>query len=295
MLGFSEDQLRAIQQLETDDDVVFKTRSEYHPAVYLLALEGSSTPDPAWGLAETALDAVVQLFQPSPAISHVELFIPKNNSFEDSNFATYIGCQAGWGKSFGGQRNFYLGRNASLWRAVPIAARDASDRVRTEACGHEGTPYSLARYAMAVPPFRAFSGMLPNGVGAPAHCATLSARILQRALQERAPAHASGWYGPSTLFLEMESKANTDNTRQFLENSITSTSSDCSPYEETQALHTLLGGSDQDVAALTDAQATRAVSLLTERALQPGLDATGRRIVQRQLATALLRNSIVRK
>lgn len=295
MLGFSEDQLRAIKQAESgNDELTIKTHSNYNPFVYLLALEGSPNPDPSWGLAETALDAVVQLFQPSPAISHIELFVPQNNSFDDPNFATYIGCKAGWGKSFGGQRNFYLGRNASLWRAVPIACQDASERVRTEACAHEGTPYSLARYAMAVPPFRALANMLPDGIGSPAHCATLTARILKRALAENAPSHSSAWYGPSTLFIEMESKRATEKTRQFIEDSTFSTAP-CSTYEETRALHTFLGGADEDVAALGDAQAARAIGVLTERALQPGLDATARRIVQRQLATALLRDSIVRK
>jgi len=294
MLGFSNEQLRVIKQADSGNEATHSTHSTRSPVAYLLALEGSSTPDPAWGLAETALDIAVQLFQPSPAISHVELFLPQNNTFDDPNFATYLGCLAGWGKSFGGQRSFYLGRNASLWRAVPIAAQDASDRVRTEAVGHEGTPYSLSRYAMSVPPFRAFSGMLPNGVGAPAHCATLSARVLQRALPERAPMHSSGWYGPSTLFLEMESSNSLEKTREFLKNS-TFTTTDCSNYEETNALHMLMGGSDEEVVNLTDAQVQRAITILTERALQPGMDATARRIVQRQLATALLRDSIVRK
>jgi hypothetical protein len=294
MLGFSEEQLKAIHEAEHGEGGIFKIENMSNPFVYLLALEGSETPDPSWSFAEAALDTAVQLFQPSPAISHVELFVPQNASFEDPNFATYIGCEAGWGNTFGGQRNFYLGRNASLWRAVPIAGENASARVRTEAHGHEGTPYSLARYAMAVPPFRALAGMLPNGVGAPAHCATLSTRVLQRALPERAPTHSAAWSGPSTLFLEMESKQSLESTINFMENSTYKTT-ECSPYEETNALYTLLGGSDEDVAALTEAQCERAIWVLTQRALQNGLDATARRIVQKQLATALLRRAIVRK
>lgn len=306
MLGFSQAQLRAIEQAEIAegvesaglDDGERASGSRHNPVVYLLALEGSSTPDPSWSFSEKALDSIVQFCQPTPAITHVELFVPKNSAYEDPNFSTYLGCRAGWGRSFGGQRSFYLGRNASLWRAVPVACVDASDRVRAEAVAHEGTPYSLPRYVAAVPPFRALAGMLPEGVGAPAHCATLAARVLQRALPEVAPKHASPWYGPSTLFLELESKSAMAATRRYVETSAFLSSdvagASCSAYEETRALHSILGGSDEEVAALTDAQAKRAVALLTERASRPDLDPTARRIAQRQLATALLRGSIVR-
>ena len=70
--------------------------------------------------------------------------VPAASRGDDMHFATYLGLQAGWGRSFGGQRNFYLGRNAALWRAVPIACSDAASRTRSECAKHESTPYSIA-------------------------------------------------------------------------------------------------------------------------------------------------------
>jgi hypothetical protein len=261
--------------------------------VYLLCLEGSSVPDPAWSSAEVFIDKVVQLAQPSPAITHCELVIPSAAPADDMHFATYLGLQAGWGKSFGGQRNFYLGRNAALWRAVPIVCSHAAPRMRKECATHESTPYSVVRYLCSAPPLRAFAGLLANGVGAPAHCATLSARTLQRALPEVAPLHSASWYGPSTLYLEVSTGAvQANSTRYMME-----TESMQSVVEEettTRALHTLLNENDDAVLQLTTDACEHAIRALTARCLELGLDEVGRRLVQKQLATALLRYSIVK-
>jgi len=262
--------------------------------VYLLCLEGSDQPDPAWSGAEMLIDRIVQLAQPSPAITHCELVVPAASRGDDMHFATYLGLQAGWGRSFGGQRNFYLGRNAALWRAVPIACSDAASRTRSECAKHESTPYSIARYLCSAPPLRAFSAMLPDGVGAAAHCATLSARVLKRALPEVSPGHSSAWYGPSTLFLDLSQGDAQANSARFL----LETESMESVVEEettTRALHVLLNENDDAVAALTTDACERAIRALTLRSVEFGLDEVGRRLVQKQLATALLRFSVVNR
>ena len=164
---------------------------ELDSVVYLLCLEGSTEPDPNWSGAEVFIDKLVQLAQPAPSITHCELVIPPCEKGDDMHFATYLGAQAGWGRSFSGQRSFYLGRNAALWRAVPIACANAASKLRTECFKHEATPYSIARYVCSAPPLRAFAGMLSDAVGSSAHCATLSARVLKRTLNEVAPVHSS--------------------------------------------------------------------------------------------------------
>jgi hypothetical protein len=136
--------------------------------------------------------------------------------------------------------------------------------------------------------------MLPDGVGAAAHCATLSARILKRALPEVSPGHSSAWYGPSTLFLDLsQGDAQANSTRFLLETE----SMESVVEEETtiRALHVLLNENDDAVAALTTDACERAIRALTLRSVEFGLDEVGRRLVQKQLATALLRFSVVNR
>jgi hypothetical protein len=67
--------------------------------------------------------------------------------------------------------------------------------------------------------------------------------------------------------------------------------------EETtiRALHVLLNENDDAVAALTTDACERAIRALTLRSVEFGLDEVGRRLVQKQLATALLRFSVVNR
>ena len=90
---------------------------------------------------------------------------------------------------------------------VAIFSIDAVDRVRTECHDHVHTPYPsmsrLLNYPFSVPPLRAFAGWLDDQPGTPAHCAALSARILRSAVPEISLPHASHWFGPSSLYLEL--------------------------------------------------------------------------------------------
>ena len=262
--------------------------------VFLMALEGSDTPDPSWGVAEKALDALVQFCQPRPGITHVELCLSPNTRKDDLHFATYLGTKAGWGHSFGGQRNFYLGHNAANWRAVPVVARNANARLREECAKHVDTEYSLGRYACAVPPLRAFASMLPEGVQTPGHCANVSSKCLKRALKELEIPHSSNWFGPSSLFLELTSETRRAAAQSYLADREAAVREDVEEKTESRAMAVLLQGSDDELEALSAGACVGALKQLTMRALQPGLDDVALRIVQRQLATALLRYSVVK-
>ena len=261
--------------------------------VFLLALEGRDAPDPSWTFFQTLLDNIVQIAQPAPSITHIEMIVPSSADLQQSqHFSTYIFEKAQWWDAHAGGRSFYLGSNAGHWRAIPISCKSAARRVRIEANKHVGTAYSLARYVCAVPPVRAIASLIPDGVQSAAHCATLTARVLRRALKEATPVHASAWYGPATLFLEMSSGSVRERTASHL--SDTSAMQSVAEEEEAAtAMHTLLNENDDAVRELTDAACRSAIRTLARRACEEGLDETGRRIVQKQLATALLRWSHV--
>lgn len=261
--------------------------------VFVLALEGRDTPDPSWSTWQALLDSIVQMAQPAPRITHVELLVPPSSGMKQNmHFSTYICERAQWWDNHANNRAFYLGSNAGHWRAVPVSCKSAAQRVRIEANQHVGTAYSLARYACAVPPMRALASLVPDAPLSSAHCGTLTARVLQRALGEVAPKHSPSWYSPTTLFLEMSSGEKRETISSFLTDT-SSLKSVAEEEEETLAMHHLLHGSDDEVRTLTDHACRSAIRSLATRACSEGLDDTARRIVQKQLATALLRYSLV--
>ena len=258
--------------------------------VFLLLLDGSPEPNPNWTFAEKVLDGIVQLAQPAPAVTHVELLFPPSSKHREMHFASYIGAKAGFGSSFHNQRSFYMGANAGQWRAVPITAKQASPRLRKECEKHRNTEYSLIRYIFAVPPLRAISSVLPESTGSPGHCANISAKCLRNALPELQIEHSSSWYGPTTLSLELSSDKHTAATREALEE-ITSIRSIGEDEKIARAVSTLMHNTDEELKALEPHLVRDAISALALRAVGDGLDDVGRRICQRQLATALLRYS----
>jgi len=267
--------------------------------VFVLALEGQDAPNESWNMWQKLLDAIVQSAQPLPSITHVELVVPSSSGGggddgDSMNFATYIGERAGWGNSFNNNRSFYLGENAGNWRAVPVSCTDAANRVRRECDRHVGTPYSLLRYIFAVPPFRALASALPDDPLSYAHCATMTARVLKRALSEAAPRHASAWYGPSTLFIEMSSSDAQRRASAFISET-NSMQSLVEQEDEAVASDNLLLGSDDDVRALTGASCCAAIRSLSHRACDVSLDEPARRTLQKQLAVALLRYNLVNR
>ena len=268
---------------------------------FLLALEGDR-PNAKWSFWETALDALVQASQPAPAMTHAELLLPPEGPSDDMHFALYLGKQANWGRNFSGGRKFYLdpNGNGNSWRAVPIMGQDAVQRLREECAKHELTPYGplsrLFNYPFSVPPLRSLAWLLDDTAGAPAHCASLIARCVRRALPELGLPNASGWYGPSTLYLELTRHSRMASYQKYTNEMQTL----LSIPEREQASHgaeTLLRGSDDSVAALSDADCQSGVDLLCKKCIAAAVegDVTVERMQQRNLARALLRWSQVQR
>lgn len=244
--------------------------------VFLLFLESTDAVDNSLGFWERTLNTLIKTMQPNPVLMHVELFIPAIQKGDEVHFSTYLSRHAGWGSDFGGARqatNFYLGTNNSRWRAVPIISTKAIERVRA-ACQDEAlcsTAYSLAGYAFSAPPLRAIASMRDNTVGAPAHCAALTARILSRAIKTLKLPQSDAWYGPSTLFLEIAKKGRMTSYDNYIEETRPAVLSLPETDEITSARTALLSGTNDDVKRLTTNVCNMAVAeqsrlLIKERA-----------------------------
>jgi len=265
----------------------------------LLFLEADK-PAPDFSIGEKALDTLVQLMQPSPSITHVEMFVPATDeSAADQHFSTYLGATgATWTNGYGDGLRFYLDPkgNGASWRAVPVFGVDVAARLRAECDLHVDTPYpSFARllnYPFSVPPLRAFAGYLDNRCGTAAHCAALSARILQSCMPELNVPNPAPWYGPSTLYLELArqgrmvayaAKARAEATVESIvdtEDAVTS-------------LNVLLRGGDGEVRALSESSAAAGTNLACQNCVAAGVDGDLAlvRTRQKELARAVLRDS----
>jgi hypothetical protein len=295
--------------MESDSGLVFRSTAlrsavngsdlKHRPTeiVYLLGLESSATPDPQWGFWQRALNTLVRRFQPHPVLSHVELFLPTSQHGGEVHFSTYYGRHAGWGSDFGTGEPFYGGWNENKWIAIPIVGAAAIERLRKE-CALEAnvdTPYSLTGYLFSVPPLRALASARDNGVGDPAHCAALSARVLSRALPAISLPYSDAWYGPSTLFLELSKKARMTAYHEHISETTPSTLSLPEETERTVARETLLSGSNDSVAALSTHACNVAVEyqahlVIKERAT--GGDTARMRVLEKGLGRMLVRWSL---
>tara|TARA_B110000971_G_C19982368_1_gene487979 strand:+ start:271 stop:1137 length:867 start_codon:yes stop_codon:yes gene_type:complete len=265
--------------------------SELENLVFVLALESEEDTETKSWSAESALNAIVKFAQPAPAIAHVEILFPPFS--EEMHFSTYMGTKASYGSAFDNQRSFYLGSNSGRWRAIPLSFANAASRLRSECDIHVGTEYTLLRYMLAVPPFRAITSMFSDKPKDFAHCATLTARCIRRAFPELGIMHPSAWYGPSTLALELDQDTHVLQTRSFLSDRDHNKSVG-EEEELSSTMVTLLHGPDEDVRQLPKHAISNAVFALSVRTVQPDLDSVAKRIVQKQLATALLRVSCAR-
>ena len=266
--------------------------------VYALALEGDK-PGADWSWWEYALDTVVQTVQPAPAMTHIELIIPAQTATDDVHFGTYLGKRANWGSGFGDSLSYYLDPkgNGPSWRATPIMAHGAVSRMRKECDQHVDTPYGdthrLFNYPFSVPPFRSLAWTLDDAPKANAHCATLAARCLKRALPELNLEQASAWYGPSTLFLELSRKARmTSYRKRMLEMATVKALPETE--EAIRASEVLVRGSDDEVRALDDVECRAGIDLLCLKSVTATVDddVTAERLAQQRLARALLRESL---
>jgi|EP00966_Prymnesium_polylepis_P123776 hypothetical protein len=132
-------------------------------------------------------------------MTHVELVVPLRPGAQyPVNFATYMNSVGGWRGNRAENYTYYLGINANRWRAIPVFGKGAARLVRKARDESVGVEYSLLRYMTAAKMFRGVSGLVPNKTRSPAHCATLTARILKDSLSGCLQ-HSASWYGPASL------------------------------------------------------------------------------------------------
>ena len=291
---------RVLANGDDDDDAVADVArataalSEGADVVYALFVEPRDDPPAGWTQSERCVDWAVRTFQPSPAMTHVELLMPPVplDEADRTQFATYQGRSAGWQSDRVDGYYFYLHSNANLWRAVPVFAPNAATAVRAECDLEQGVPYSLLTYLAGVRPFRWVARFLPDARRTAAHCATLTARILKNALgPQHAPAQPSASYGPATLYHELNAHAAHHTHAAGL--AFRGMSAPTTARVE-QLLRAPMTATV--VQELGDAGCLDAVRALTLRAcadLAEG-DAIAQRLSQKQLATALLRWTLLR-
>ena len=261
--------------------------------VYVLFLEPAENPDPRWSTIECAIDHVIKFFQPSPALAHCELLVPPVPANEGlrTQFATYFGQKSGWQTDKRDGYNYYLVENGARWRAVPVFGANAAALLRQEADNELGVAYSLARYLTAVAPGRWVANWVSDKRRSPAHCATLAARVLKNAGVYKT-AHPSAWYGPSTLYHELTHQAAWRGERMG------ASEYTGMPLQTANDVETLLRGvmSLETVHSVGDEGCLKAVHALTMRACNALIssDQTAQRLTQQQLATALLRWTVLR-
>lgn len=259
-----------------DGDVVYALFLEPHPVA------GQSS------IAAKAIHYAINHFQPDPVMVHVELVIPcVPGADEPVNFATYIGENSRWQTDTNANMKYYL-TSGNKWRAVPVFGAKASVTARKMCTQSVGVKYSLMRYLTAAWPLRYFSKLVPNKKRSPAHCATLTSRILKESIPG-VLRHPSAWYGPATLYAELLDKLRQEDIPPESTQMSASTS---------EAVDCILRKHDEDVVAMLNDQeclnAIRALTLEVASAETHG-DPFRQKMSQRRLATALLRWSVLRR
>jgi hypothetical protein len=246
-------------------------------SVVLMFMKADATSkDATWG--EALVDHTVQFGQPYPAVTHVELWMgdQPGDKLEDNHFSTYLGAKKGalWTSGLSDSKKFY---SSTAWSAIPIFTVDVERRVRAECNLHCGTPYPPAavlwQYPMSIWPLRAFSGLLDDRINAPAHCAALSARILRNAIPEISLPQPSHWYGPSSLYLELSSPERMERALA-VQRPVVRSQVEEERDEELADILTL--HSDDEVVAMSAADARQAVQALSVQVLRAGARPRGR-------------------
>lgn len=238
------------------------------------------------GVGEGLLNMAIRTFQPRPTMVHVELVVPRApGSSAACNFATYLGSTSAWKTDPSDNEDYYFGLTANKWRAVPIFGAKAATAVRDVCDECIDVEYSVARYLTSLWGLRRFAAMLSDKLHAPAHCATITARVLKRALGNNTLKHASAWYGPASLYAELCTS---------LTDFRVSTDGALVDEEAVSGIETLLQLRDDDVRKCDDTRALRAIRALTLKAAVSCTDDTASVLSQKQLAIALLRWSVLR-
>ena len=267
---------------ESDDrsgDVVFAIFLEPHDPP-----PGSDPPS----FLERALSFAVNHMQQSPVMTHVELIVPcAPGADRPVNFATYVGSKSGWQTDQDNNELYYLRICANKWRAVPIFGKGIAKSVRDVCDRSCGIHYSLLRYVTASWAFRGVSRLVPDRTKSPAHCATLTARILRSAVGKSFLRHTSAWYSPSSLYSEL---CESLGCKKIAPDSTLMTPDIAS------LVNMLLRFCDEDIKHVSDEEFLNAIRALTLKvaAAEAHGDTSMRTLTQKQLGTVLLRWSVMR-
>jgi len=232
------------------------------------------------GLGERFVDFAIKTFQPKPTLIHTELVIltPTPQPHQTMNFATYLGSSGNWQRDSISNELYYLGETANKWRAVPVFGPTQQVRDACDEC--VGCRYSLLRYITSTRYLRKLSWFLPDACKSPAHCATLTSRVVKRGISDSLQ-HCSAWYAPTSLYLEVTGKLKTQKSN-FADFS-----------NDDFNIHTMLRCSDESVRQVPIQDINSAIRKLTQnvvRVAQNG-DIEDQIKAQKQLATAVLRLS----
>jgi hypothetical protein len=227
-----------------------------------------------------ALNYLVRHLQPSPVMAHVELIIPYLST--PLIFATYLGRVSGWQLDKENNKKYYLSTTANKWRAVPVFGKNIAKGVRDACHQCQHVEYSLFRYVTALWGVRKFASLIPDNYRDPAHCATITARVLNHG----APGilmHSSAWYGPSTLYAELCLDLQSKSIMPCKTND-----EDRVPFDVERLLHLR----DEDVAVMPMTDIMSAIRALTFKVLSSKGSASVD--AQKQLANALFRWSVLK-
>jgi len=210
------------------------------------------------------------------------------------------------------------------WRAVPIFAFQATKRLRDEASRnyavykptHDNEPYTIDRdapntgtettysiltYVLTIPPLRSLVSLYnffsPDRRGAPAHCASLTARVLRKALEKIALPHPSAWFSPTTLFLELSSRPRMLANKQKIDDGGVPLVNDAIEHdgEAEEAIEMFKNGSIADATKVSRTAARRAIALLSKQVVEAAVvgEPTEVRDLQISLANALLKEALL--
>ena len=266
--------------------------------VYVLFLEPREGGEPtSLSVFEWLTDAAIKRFSPKPTMSHCELALPPipDSAGGCVHFATYVGQHAGWQNVSSKDEGieFYLVRNGSRWRALPVFGPDAVNAVRSACEANVDAPYSLAQYPTSTWLMRGMAWMWGDQPKQSGHCATITARVL-KAAGVGGLTHPSAWYSPGSLYHALHAGVG-----EPLEASERAGWRSVTPEACAEAINTLLlkRMSYNTVRALGDAACIDAIRTLTLQvcAASEQHDAAESCRAQRRLAKALLRWMILRE
>lgn len=264
---------------------------------FALFLEPDLTQNSHIGWPEWFVDSVVKACQPSPVFVHCEIVIPPltQDGGSHTQFATYMGRRSGWQTDRIDGFGYYLVDKSNKWRAVPIFGKRFASRLRNEANSELGVEYSLARYLTSCFPLRCLSHLVPAGRRKPAHCATLTARVIKNALPATPLSHNCAWYGPSTLYSELCSNAAAfSSSVACYETPVGNISVESERNIDELLRRPMTHDTIHGVGDKGCVQVVRLLAIRVTDALVAG-DAASQRTTQKQLATAILRWVLLRK